>query len=112
MDWVRPAWVTRYLVVDTGSWLASRKVLVSPIAMTQPDWEAKSRLAYQHANALVQARSCEDDDPKLRSCNEEMGYHIHARDGDIGHVQGLLVDERTWAILYLVVDTSKKSSGF
>lgn len=23
-------WVIRYLVVDTGSWLASRKVLISP----------------------------------------------------------------------------------
>ena len=35
-----------------------------------------------------------------------MGYHIQAADGDIGHVQGLLVDEETWAIRYLIVDTS------
>ena len=35
-----------------------------------------------------------------------MGYHIHATDGDIGHVQSLLIDEDTWAIRYLVVDTS------
>ncbi|MGP1679897.1 MAG: PRC-barrel domain containing protein, partial [Burkholderiales bacterium] len=33
-------------------------------------------------------------------------YHIHASDGDIGHVQGLLVDEETWAIRYIIVDTS------
>lgn len=45
-------------------------------------------------------------DPHLRSCNEVVGYHLHARDGEIGHVDGFLVDERTWAIRYLVVDTS------
>ena len=35
-----------------------------------------------------------------------MKYHIHASDGDIGHVDGLLVDDETWAIRYIVVDTS------
>ena len=52
------------------------------------------------------AAAREDDDPHLRSCKAVMGYHIHAADGDIGHVQGLLLDEATWAIRYLVVDTS------
>ncbi|MCF8129711.1 MAG: PRC-barrel domain containing protein [Deltaproteobacteria bacterium] len=32
-------WVTRYIVVDTGKWLPSRKVLISPISVTEPDWE-------------------------------------------------------------------------
>jgi hypothetical protein len=35
-----------------------------------------------------------------------MHYHIKASDGGIGHVQGLLLDEDTWAIRYLIVDTS------
>ena len=35
------AWVIRYLVVDTGTWLSSRKVLISPIAIGHPDWAAK-----------------------------------------------------------------------
>jgi hypothetical protein len=34
------------------------------------------------------------------------GYHIHASDGEIGHVQSMLVDEESWAIRYLVVETS------
>jgi hypothetical protein len=45
-------------------------------------------------------------DPHLRSCNAVMGYHIHARDGDIGHVQGFLVDDYLWAVRYLIVNTS------
>lgn len=47
-----------------------------------------------------------NDDPHLRSCNEVVGYGIHARDGEIGHVSGMLVDEKTWAIRYVIVDTS------
>ena len=32
------AWVIRYLVVETGSWLLSRKVLLSPYALLEADW--------------------------------------------------------------------------
>jgi hypothetical protein len=46
------------------------------------------------------------DDPHLRSGNEVMKYYVHASDGDIGHVQGILVDEKTWAIRYIIVNTS------
>ena len=46
------------------------------------------------------------DDPHLRSCNAVIEYHIHATDGDVGHVQGMLVDEKSWAIRYLVINTS------
>ena len=34
-----------------------------------------------------------------------MAYHIAAVDGDIGHVEDFLMDEKTWSIHYLVVDT-------
>jgi hypothetical protein len=169
------SWVIRYLVVDTGTWLSSREVLVSPMALGQPHWSDKvlpatmtkeqvknspdidtnKPVSRQHEieylnyysypyywggsslwggemgpNMIMpgyegraaaplpvrteaeieqeQARAAarEHDDPHLRSCKAVMGYHIHATDGDIGHVQGLLVDEETWAIRYLVVDTS------
>ncbi len=167
------AWVIRYLVVDTGDWLPGRRVLVSPIALREPDWIARTlpasitreqvrdspdidtkrpvsrqqeSLWLQHygygdywggtslwgegmypyamapgflvdgigrpeagrAEALVregeQARR-RNDDPHLRSCNEVRGYHLHATDGEIGHVAALLVDDETWAIRYLVVET-------
>jgi hypothetical protein len=46
------------------------------------------------------------DDPHLRSCLAVTGHHIQALDGELGHVSGFLVDDTTWAIRYLVVDTS------
>jgi hypothetical protein len=166
-------WVVRYLVVDAGSWLNSRKVLISPIALGEPnradkllpvsitkeqvkmspDIDTDKPVSRQHEveylgyygypyywgggglwgeglypNMLLpayggfgspsaeraeaeyaSARADEarrNDDPHLRSCNAVTGYHIHASDGDIGHVEGLLVDEKTWAIRYMIVNTS------
>ena len=51
------------------------------------------------------------DDCHLRSCKAVIGHHIEASDGEIGHVQDLLVDDRTWAIRYLIVDTSNWWGG-
>ena len=164
-------WVIRYLVVDTGGWLSSRKVLVSPIAVGTPDWEQRllpvsiSReqvsnspdiatdkpVSRQHEmiysgyygypyywggggywgggmypNLMMPGyggfgaslaspgeghreparQEHEHDDPHLRSYNAVVGYHIQASDGDIGHVAGMLIDEQTWAVRYLVVNTS------
>jgi sporulation protein YlmC with PRC-barrel domain len=45
------------------------------------------------------------DDPHLRSVAEVDGYHIHATDGEIGHVEDMLVEEADWSVHYLVVDT-------
>ena len=60
----------------------------------------------EEAYARADAARHQDDDPHLRSCKAVMDYHIQATDGDIGHVHGLLVDETTWAIRYIIVDTS------
>jgi hypothetical protein len=45
-------------------------------------------------------------DPRLRSVNEVGGYQVSARDGMVGHVEDFLYDGETWALRYLVVDTS------
>lgn len=44
-------------------------------------------------------------DPHLRSTREVLGYNIQARDGEIGHVKDFIVDDATWAIRYMVIDT-------
>jgi uncharacterized protein YrrD len=35
-------WTIRYLVVDTGTWLSGRVVLISPEALLSPDWVNKT----------------------------------------------------------------------
>lgn len=170
------SWVVRYLVVEAGSWLSSRKVLISPLAVgkpsaseqtlrvsltrekvkNSPDIDADKPVSRQHeidylryygyplywgaagfwgagfypgamllpqgyggppapatkpgdtatAAAPAEAQPEPHADTHLRSCETVTGYHVHASDGDIGHVQGMLIDDETWAVRYLVVDTS------
>jgi hypothetical protein len=45
------------------------------------------------------------DDVHLRSVEEVTHYHIHASDGQIGHVDGILVEDAGWSIGYLIADT-------
>ena len=47
----------------------------------------------------------EQGDPHLRSARDVMTYYIEAADGDLGHVEDFLVDDRAWALRYMVVDT-------
>ena len=44
-------------------------------------------------------------DADLRSTNDVSGHHIQGMDGEIGHVADFFIDDQTWAIRYLIVDT-------
>jgi uncharacterized protein YrrD len=44
-------------------------------------------------------------DPNLRSTHDVSGHHIQAADGEIGHVDDFIIDDETWAIRYLIIDT-------
>jgi sporulation protein YlmC with PRC-barrel domain len=151
-------WRIRYMIVDTGGWLTGRQVLISPVALRQPDWSGHQfpvsltrqqvedspvifsdlPVSRQHENLLHQyygwptywgggmfpgemlsfypeisqmVRRPEKEpathepptdggDPHLRSVRA-----VHAIDGEIGHIEDFIVDERTWGIRYIVVDT-------
>jgi sporulation protein YlmC with PRC-barrel domain len=47
----------------------------------------------------------------LHKTSELRGYHIHASDGEIGHVDDFLIDDVGRAVQYLVVDTSNWIGG-
>lgn len=44
-------------------------------------------------------------DSRLRSTNEMQGNVIVCRDGHLGHMEDLILDDESWAIRYLVIDT-------
>ncbi len=59
---------------------------------------------------LLDAAHAADDaappfDAHLRSTKDVTGHHLTATDGEIGHVEDFLIDEMTWMVAYLVVDT-------
>lgn len=53
----------------------------------------------------IAARERAQADPHLRSAREVVGYHVAASDGEIGHVEDFLIDDGTWAIELLGIDT-------
>ena len=47
----------------------------------------------------------EDQDPHLRSATALTSYHLVATDGEIGHLESFLLDDESWTIRYLLIDT-------
>lgn len=62
--------------------------------------EARTRIEEE----LEEARA--KGNQHLRSSKEVLGYHLQATDGELGHVEDFLVEDDSWAIRYIVVDTS------
>ena len=159
-------WAVRWLVVDCGSWLSGRKVLIHPsavspyrvevprfdvkltkaqvegspeLALDEPVSQQMERRLYSYygwdpngdspyIGSLPGAASSPfmpppyfglgdgeprpdnspelpNGDPHLRSVVEVIGYHIHAQDGEIGHVENFMIDLADWRLHYFVVDT-------
>ena len=45
-------------------------------------------------------------DVRLRSANDLGGYHVKAGDGEVGHVEDLLLDDDLYRILFLVLEVN------
>jgi len=127
------SWSVRYLVVDAGTWFPGRRVLVAPIAVRRSDATTLHvALSRQQVAAGLDVtarglpgsstqqggvepanlvRAGETADGHLRTATAIMGYAIQTEDGEIGHVKDVLVDDRAWAIRYLVVDTENRWVG-
>jgi len=160
-------WTIRYLVVETGNWLLNRKVLITPEALLQCDWEnetfpvnlTKGQIEkspntdteqpvsrqqeielYAHypwinywaggmgttgmltpmssvpmEEAVKKSEKAPDaeshGDPNLRSAKSVEGYTVHVLDDTIGDVEDFLVDDTSWTILYMIVDTGNWFPG-
>lgn len=156
------SFTVRHLVVDTGGWLGGRKVLISPRALRDIDWDGRRINAALTKAQVEKSPNIDTDQPvsrqheieyyryygypsywsgpylwggypfpvmssdqatlenerrwewgteesgdrHLRSSAAVIGYYIAATDGELGHVEDFLVDDATWSIRYMVVDTS------
>jgi uncharacterized protein YrrD len=109
-------WNVRYLLVDTGSWFDGKRVLLSPSAV-QGGWGRTgvhvnlSREDVRNSPALDDEAMPEVADERLDSVKTTSGYHIRARNGEIGHVDDFLIGQDSWRIRYLLVDTSNWIGG-
>ena len=63
------------------------------------------------AETKAATRTIDPEARHLRSIKKSTGYHLHARNGEIGHVDDFLIGEESWRIRYLLVDTSNWIGG-
>ena len=72
------AWVVRYFVVETGSWLSSRKVLISPFGTGRPDWQEKSLSASITMDQVRNSPDIDTDKPVSRQHEGEfLEYYVY-----------------------------------
>ncbi len=74
-------------------------------------WGNYSTIVRDHEKLNKTSNKGKEWDPNLRSTYEVTGYNIQARDGEIGHVSDFIIDEKTWTIRYLVIDTTNWMPG-
>lgn len=148
-------WTIRYLVANTGSWLADRQVLISPHALIAVNKEGQNIAIDLTKKQIEDSPPLDSDKPvsrqfeevyygyygwplywggpylwgsydyimhnpeewrestqgekawdlHLRSTNDVSGHDIQATDGEIGHVEDFVIDNETWTIRYLIIDT-------
>jgi hypothetical protein len=68
-------WVVRYLVVDLGSWISGRKVLVSTAALLQPEW-GKASFPVSITRKQVEASpDIDTDKPVSRQHETRLSLH-------------------------------------
>lgn len=77
-----------------------------------PNLWGASPYIIRNPEAWKDTARCEESwNPHLRSTDEVTGHHIQALDGGIGHVEDFIIDDETWTIRYLVVDTKNWWAG-
>ncbi len=68
-------WIVRYLVVDTGSWLPGRRVLIAPSAIGNPEGEAKRLPLHLTKKQIEESPDIDMDMPVSRK--QEMRLYQH-----------------------------------
>lgn len=58
------------------------------------------------AQEMAERAKQQSADSHLRSADAVTGYHIEAKDGEIGHVDRFIVDNKAWTIRYIEVATA------
>jgi len=65
-------WTVRYVVVDTGTWLTGRCVLLSPAVLGQPDWDRHSLPVSLTKKQVELSPDIDTDQPISRQQEEEL----------------------------------------
>jgi hypothetical protein len=70
-------WAVRYIIVDTGTWLPGRKVLLVPSAVEQPEWETHTLPVRLNKEQVRNSPDINTDIPVSRQAEIELHKHYN-----------------------------------
>ncbi len=76
-----------------------------PVARREPAEPTQVLVSEAYWTGSLDPSTASGGDPHLRSARLLAGVHIHCRDGRLGHLEDFVIDDSTWSVGYLVVDT-------
>ncbi len=86
-------WIVRYIVIDTGSWLPGRKVLISPTAVGRATWASRHLRVLLTRDQIRDAPGISTDLPVSRQEEERLARYF------------------AWPMYWTVVDPAAMPSG-
>lgn len=104
-------WDVRYVVVNTRRWIPGRKYLISPVAIDREYPLAEGDLRVELTRDEIRKCPPAAESGSLHSSAAVIGCGIEARDGTIGRVADLVVDDETWEITDVLVDSRQWLPG-
>lgn len=69
------SWTIRYLVIKTGNWFSGKKVLISPKALSTPDWENEELPVNLTKSQIEKSPDIDTDKPVSRQREEELNSY-------------------------------------
>jgi sporulation protein YlmC with PRC-barrel domain len=104
-------WDVQFLVVNARRLLPGRKYLVSPVSIDRERPLSEGDIRVELTREEIIRCPPAASGAHLCSSSEVIGYGIEARDGTIGKVADLVVDDETWAITDVLVDSRQWLPG-
>lgn len=71
----------------------------------EPYWQGNPLFTPEPAASTTLDTNATEENTRLRSSEEIVGFPIHAIDGEIGHVKDIILEEPEGTICYLEIDT-------
>jgi sporulation protein YlmC with PRC-barrel domain len=98
-------WDVRYVVVNARRWIPGRKYLISPVSIDRERPLAEGDIRVELTRDEIRKLPPAEESAHLHSSAAVIGCRIEARDGAIGRVADLVVDDETWEITDVLVDS-------
>jgi hypothetical protein len=104
----QPSWLVRHVLVDAGPQRDGRQVLISPQGLRKLEWTSR-RWVLDGTREQLEAEPTSA--PELTSLRRLIGFGLDDLDGNVGHIEDLIVDDDTWQCRYLVVNGEIRLGG-